>query len=358
VTRLRSFLSRFKRARQLRRVLKAGYDDTRVRSTDRAGADESATTSPSGPVVTPKGQRPRVVILADYPDWAQDRTAQAISRRLGDEFEFRIQYTRQSPNLSLWPFDLIYVLFWGEGYQRKFVDDHRKIIKQISSHRWETEKHWGRLTAGEAAYLYLRDAGTVTTPSRRLQTAFSPYREVLLAQKGFEPAEFMVRGQRTGSLRIGWAGDIKDPCKGLKDILRPAADSEFELHTASGDLSPGDMQDFYNSIDVICVASTAEGDPLTLLEGMACGCFPVAVDVGIVPELVRDGENGLIVSRDPPAFRAAFQWCAANVDFVREAGLRNAEEMLRTRTWDHVSDQWREALRRAYGKLEGQNPSA
>ena len=65
------------------------------------------------------------------------------------------------------------------------------------------------------------------------------------------------------------------------------------------------MARFYNSIDVICVASTAEGDPLPLVEGMACGCFPVCVDVGIVPELVQSGVNGLIVDRTPAAFRAA-----------------------------------------------------
>lgn len=333
------------------RFLKVGYNKWLTQLSNDASAELPAAERSLGPAIADGGRKPRVLFLADDPQWAQDRTARAISGRLNDEFEFRIVYQAQNPDLSQWEFDLIYVLFWGEVYQNKYVKDPRRVIKQISSHRWATERKYGCLSAGEAAYIYLRDAGTVTTPSRRLQAIFSPYRQVFLTQKGFEPEEFKVLGPRSGKLRIGWAGDTRDRCKGLHDILRPAVGSEFELIVAGGDLGLNDMLAFYNSVDVICVASTAEGDPLTLIEGMACGCYPVAVDVGIVPELVRHGENGLIVERKPAAFRAAFEWCAMNVGQVREAGLRNAEQMLQTRTWDKVSAQWREALRYAFNKM-------
>lgn len=347
---IRRLLSPVRRGIRLR-ILKIGYRDWLAGLP--CGVD--TVTAPQGrsspQVVTVDGRKPRVLMLADYPQWAQDRAVRAISRRLSDEFEFRVAYVRDHLDLSAWEFDLIFVMFWGEIYHRKFASDPRRVIKQVSSHRWETEKKYGRLTASEAVYVYLRDAGTLTAPSRRLQATLSPFREVLLAQKGFEPSEFKVLSRRSGKLRIGWAGDIRDRTKGLRDVLLPAAGSGFELVTAEGDLRLSDMLDFYNSIDVICVASTAEGDPLTLIEGMACGCFPVAVDVGIVPELVRDGDNGLIVDRHHASFRAAFEWCAANLDQVREAGLRNAVQMLDTRTWDHVSWQWREVLHHAYRGL-------
>lgn len=155
-----------------------------------------------------------------------------------------------------------------------------------------------------------------------------------MAQRDARAGEFRVFGRRSGKLRIGWAGNEKDVCKGINDILRPAAGSDFELRVAAGNRGHHEMPEFYNSIDVICVASTAEGQPLPLIEALACGCFPVCVDVGIVPELVRHGSDGLIVNRTPAAFKAAFQWCTVNVDRVRATGLANAEEMLRTRTWD------------------------
>jgi glycosyltransferase involved in cell wall biosynthesis len=297
------------------------------------------------------GYKPRVLLLADRPEWAFARTAQAISRRLSDEFDFQIEYTWNQPDLSRYSFDLFYVFFFGATYHQRFVDDPRRVIKEISSHRWESGK-WGSYTPAEAAEKYLRDAGTLLTPSRRLQALFAPYRAVRHVPKGFEPDEFRVQGTRSGGLRIGWAGNLDDPCKGIKEILLPAAGSDLEIHIAGGDCDYHRMAEFYNSIDVLCVASTAEGMPLTLVEGLACGCFPVCVDVGIVPELVRHGDNGLVVNGSPAAFRAAFQWCASNLDRVRQAGLANAEEMLRTRSWDVTCVHWREVLREAWNVLQ------
>ena len=351
----RRILSPIRRAYRLR-GLKSEYEAWAAANSTRPTVRSLATDESTGPVLTPLGTRPRVVILADYPDWAQDRAARALSRWLSDEFDFRILYRIESPDLSQWEFDLIFVLFWGETYHRPFVSDSRRVLKQISSHRWQYERKFGCLTPGETAYIYLQDAGTLTVPSRRLQTMFSPYRETVLAPKGFEPSEFAARGRRTGPLRIGWAGETDRPGKGYRDILQPAIGSEFELRTAGGEYKPSEMVDFYNSVDVICVTSNAEGDPLPLLEGMACGCFPVAVDVGIVPEVVRHGDNGLIVNRNPFDFRCAFRWCAAHIELVREAGSRNAEEMLQTRTWNHVSEQWRGALRHAYRRLLDESP--
>ncbi len=300
------------------------------------------------PVATPDGGKPRVVILADRPDWAHDASALPVSQLLSDEFEVRVEYVSERPDLSTRPFDIIYVLFWGATYHHKYVKDARRIVKQVSSHRWED-----RFTPAQMVDKYLTDAGTLAVPSRRLQEILAPHRRVFLAQKGFDPAVFSANGRREGKLRLGWVGRIGDSSKGLKDVIRPAAGRDFELLIAGGNVDRTEMARFYNSIDVICVASTAEGDPLPLVEGMACGCFPVCVDVGIVPELVQSGVNGLIVDRTPDAFRAAFEWCSQNLDYIREMGLRNAEDMLHTRTWETVSEQWRQVMRYAYRRATG-----
>lgn len=194
--------------------------------------------------------------------------------------------------------------------------------------------------------MYLSDAGTIITTSKRLQSIFSPYREVLWTPDGFEPEEFFP-GPRSGDIKIGWSGSRKV----LYDILLPAIGTDFELKIAGGDLEHGNMRDFYNSIDVLCVASVAEGAPLPLLEGMDCGCYPVCVDVGIVPELVTHLENGLIIDRNIGAFRAAFQWCRLNIELVRKAGLKNVIAVQKERTWYQVSSYWREAFRHVLSHL-------
>lgn len=295
----------------------------------------------------PDGEKPRVLMLVDRRGWAYDTAAKAISVRLSDEFEFRICYVRENPDLSAWEFDLLYVFFWGETYHHRFGIPPERIVKEISSHRWANEESYGLLTPQQMAAKHLSDAGTLTATSKRLQAIFDPIRPTHWCPNGFEPGFFSAPSSKSGSLRIGWAGNSKDPCKGLQDILQPAAGKDFELVIAGGDLNTDAMAQFYRSIDVLCIASTAEGEPLTLVEGMAAGVFPVAVDVGIVPELVQHRENGLIIERRPSAFRASFQWCRLNVDRVRAAGMANAQPTATERRWNGVSCQWRRVLRTA-----------
>lgn len=294
-----------------------------------------------------QGRKPRVLLLADCRGWYFDIVGQALIRQLSDEFDFKIDYAHERPDLKQWPFDLVYVFFWGETYHQPFVSGPRQVIKEIASHRWELEEQYGKMSAPQMVKTYLADAGIVTTISKRLQHTFEPYREVWRVPQGFDPGQFQMKSKRTGPIKIGWAGNVKDPCKGVQDILQPAASGDFELHLATGSLTHQQMADFYNSIDVICVASTAEGGPMPLIEAMACGCFPIAVDVGIVPELVTHQQNGLIVERTPWAFRDAFAWCTANPEQVREAGAMNAQQMLGQRTWTQSSRYMRTALRRA-----------
>jgi len=57
---------------------------------------------------------------------------------------------------------------------------------------------------------------------------------------------------------------------------------------------PSEVMSWYRSIDVFVLPSTNESFSNSLMEAMACGCTVVASRVGGNPELVRDGENGLL----------------------------------------------------------------
>ncbi len=47
--------------------------------------------------------------------------------------------------------------------------------------------------------------------------------------------------------------------------------------------------------------STHDGTPNTLLEGMACACFPIAGDIESLREWIVPGVNGLLVDPGDPA---------------------------------------------------------
>ena len=291
-------------------------------------------------------ERPCVLLLVDRPNWAYDICARQLQRVLADDFLIEIAYVCERPNLHHYHFDLLHVFWWGETYHLPYVDSPRQVIKEISSHRWQEAGSFGPLTPVEFCEKYLSDAGLVVATSQRLKSLIEPVRTCLFTPNGFD-TRFVPAEQRSGDLRIGWAGKAADPCKGLNDILLPAADGVCSLQIAPGNLSTLEMVGFYSGIDILCIASTYEGSPLPLLEGMAMGCFPIATDVGIVPELVRNGENGLIVNRTPQAFREAFLWCMSHKDQVRGAGRYNSELIHKTRTWGNLKGAWRRAWNKA-----------
>ncbi len=283
-----------------------------------------------------KKNKPNILLLADVPNWAYDFKAKAISKYLGAYYNFKIRYAVKKPNLAKEKFDLIYIFFWAETYYRNFNIPKHKIAKWIGSHRWQNEKCYGFLTPKQMADKYLYDVGYVATISKLLRDIFIPYRKVFLLPDGYLKERFYYKRERRGELLIGWAGNIKDSCKGVKDIVMPACDGKHRLIVADGKLPHKKMVDFYNKIDVLCISSLAEGAPQTLVEGMASGCFPVCTNVGIVPELVKSGKNGLIIERSVQAFEDAFVWCEKNINLVRAAGRLNAEVIAKKRSWEIV----------------------
>ena len=52
--------------------------------------------------------------------------------------------------------------------------------------------------------------------------------------------------------------------------------------------------EWMRAIDVFVLPSLSEGFSNSLLEAMACGCCPVASRVGGTPELIKDGERGVL----------------------------------------------------------------
>jgi glycosyltransferase involved in cell wall biosynthesis len=65
------------------------------------------------------------------------------------------------------------------------------------------------------------------------------------------------------------------------------------------------MAEVYREAMVLASPSTHDGTPNTLLEGMACGCFPIVGDLESLREWIRDGENGLLVDPASPSALAA-----------------------------------------------------
>ena len=82
----------------------------------------------------------------------------------------------------------------------------------------------------------------------------------------------------------------------LRNVMeRQAAESGISGCVEFAGRQPQDaLQDYFDEIDILLMPSRSEGFGLTALEGMARGCVVVAADVGGLPEVVIDGETGLL----------------------------------------------------------------
>jgi len=73
-----------------------------------------------------------------------------------------------------------------------------------------------------------------------------------------------------------------------------------------GARSRSEVLELFRAADASVLSSAWENFPHTVVEALAVGTPVLATSVGGVPEIVRDGENGLLVPRnDPAAFAAA-----------------------------------------------------
>lgn len=289
--------------------------------------------------------KPRILFLCDKKGWAFDTVARNLVFHLSNKYQFTIKYIKDIPEINEDHYDIIYLFFWGERYHKKFVKSKFKIVKEISSHRWEEEKEYGRHTSLEALDRYMIDAGALVCTSERLFNRFTKiHTPVYHYPLGIDTSVYTLGSKKEGKLRIGWAGNIKDKSKGVNEILIPATRGRYDFHTAEGNMSTREMVGFYQKIDVICVASLAEGTPLPLIEGMACGCFPVCCNVGVVSEIVEHQENGLIVNRTIKAFEEAFNWCENNLEYIRSISKKNSEYIHQYRSWKVSSEKFDDLL--------------
>jgi len=55
------------------------------------------------------------------------------------------------------------------------------------------------------------------------------------------------------------------------------------------------MADFFRRAQIVVSPSIHDGTPNSLLEGMACGCFPIAGNLDSIREWITSGKNGLLI---------------------------------------------------------------
>ncbi len=168
---------------------------------------------------------------------------------------------------------------------------------------------------------------------------------VHLLYKGIDGERFGVQPESPGRLAVGFAGSLDErkgvpllmaawsrvlaASGGASPVLRLAGDGPLRPALAAwraGLHDPGsvelsgwvqDMPAFHGALALLAVPSRYEGFGLAAAEAGACGRPVVATRTSSLPEVVRDGETGLLVPPgDPDALAAAI------LRLLNDPGLR------------------------------------
>ncbi|MEM7349860.1 MAG: glycosyltransferase, partial [Acidobacteriota bacterium] len=99
----------------------------------------------------------------------------------------------------------------------------------------------------------------------------------------------------------------------------------------------GDPDCIYPALDLFVLSSLREGSPNVLLEAMACGIAAIATRVGGVPELIDDGDQGLLIPPgDPKVLATALQRLATDPALRHRLGQAARERVERELTVERM----------------------
>lgn len=116
-------------------------------------------------------------------------------------------------------------------------------------------------------------------------------------------------------------------------------------------LTPEEMAQVYARAMITVSISEHDGTPNTLLEAMACDCYPVAGDLDSIREWIEDGVNGSLVCADSPEDLAGAVIAAIRSDDARERALMHNRSLIQERA---AQAEVMKAIRAFYAEILGQ----
>ena len=175
-----------------------------------------------------------------------------------------------------------------------------------------------------------------TPPPRELTIGFVgrlvPQKDIATLLRGFA---LFADGPVKARLVIVGVGPLMEELRQLADELGIASHVEWAGFRE-------DIAAVMAGFDIFALTSLYEGLGLVLLEAMAAGVAVAATRVGAIPEVVADGETGLLVEAGKPAeLAAAFQKLSDSAVRARmgEAGSRRViEQFTLERMWKETDE--------------------
>ena len=307
----------------------------------------------------------QTILAVDQRGWCFHNIARQISPRLSDISSFEIRIARE---IVKGPCDCLVAFWWGDALRLKANTKAGSMITCLYDHlSWKTPGH--RALAPEFA-LTLKQTAVLLVCNKNVKAellalARGPLPPIIVAPDGVDQHLFDFKPLPV-EFKVGWAGNaqrfaptLTEDHKGvhcIKEACKIANVKLRYLDASSGDpWEQWEMPKFYDGISVYLCASLSEGTPNPVLEAMSCGRPVISTPVGVVPEVITAGRNGLIVKRDPREMASAIETLRRT---FLQGGLaqmgRNARDAIVSGnwSWDDRVEPWKEALKICLGQIK------
>lgn len=281
----------------------------------------------------------KLLLVPDRPNWAYDILAQSIKNHSTHDVSmmYVVDIRRNLSSVDFSSFDVVFFFLWYDAmrygpYIKGFSFDKTCVgIHSIAS--WEnrnrTPAHVIKVCNQFAATGYIsEEIGEILNLERGFFTPNGVEGSL------FHPSPIVFEKP----LRLMWVGNPSSrhhgENKGYHSIVKPVIESydegEVVLHTASPDnpVARDDMGAFYRANHALICSSRTEGGPMPVIEALACGRPVITTSVGIVPEVVVHGTNGLVYERSRQGLKDAIDAVLASPESYQAMAKQAPESVV------------------------------
>lgn len=299
--------------------------------------------------MTSQQRKRKILLVPDIPGWAFDHHAKDMMEMPSNKVQLDLKYSNQVTIEDSENYDLIYamaVIMAIDFYKLGIPLD--KMIGGISSMRqFRFFENEDKTFTKEFEHVF-KGLRAVNTASQEFVEYFKPYRKVHKTRVGINHRLFkpLPNKQRNKQFTVGWVGSSTDnSMKGFRFVKEALKDLNVKIDIRTRKdkfVTRKEMISFYQGLDCFICSSSSEHIPLPVLEAAACGVPIVSTKVGIVPELIKPYENGIIVERNAASIRKAVTYLIDHPKEHKKMAKNIRETIMAEWTWDKCWKEWEE----------------
>ncbi len=243
-----------------------------------------------------------------------------------------------------------------------------RFIQSIQTTQPYPRWHWWvQRAAAHAAQKVVVTSSSVAQIAE--QRADVPREKIVVIHNALDPQTFGQISREEGSgRRVGFIGRL-DPVKRIGDLIQAVSmlptDTTLDIFGEGAERSAieaeitrfnlnnrmilhgaiADPAQALRKIDLLVLPSLAEGFGLVLIEAMAAGVPVIGTDVGGIRDVIRDGDNGLLVPvKNPAEIAAAISKIFADSALRRRLVAGGRATVQERFTWETVMPAYRRVL--------------